>query len=110
MAIVTRPSARALGTAAPHREFTLSCGAAHTLRCRANDMDGLMRRFRLEGCIVRGPEDEVPDEQVRYDRVAQVWCVAAAFERDQVRMRDCVCHGSPARGSHDRVLRSLDDQ
>ena len=46
--VVTRPSARALGAAAAPRRFTFSCWAAHTLRSSANDMDALMRRFRLE--------------------------------------------------------------
>jgi hypothetical protein len=35
--------------------------------------------------------------------------VAAAVERDQLRVRDRLCYGSPARRPHDRVLRSLDD-
>jgi hypothetical protein len=55
-------------------------------------------------------EYEVADEEVRDDRVAQVWCVAGAFKRDQPRMRDCVRYGSPARRSDDRILRPLDDQ
>jgi hypothetical protein len=55
-------------------------------------------------------EYEVADEEVRDDRVAQVWCVAGAFKRDQPRMWDCVRYGSPARRSDDRILRPLDDQ
>ncbi|HEX7994220.1 MAG TPA: hypothetical protein VF506_09875 [Streptosporangiaceae bacterium] len=36
--------------------------------------------------------------------------MTAAFERNQPGIRDRFCHGSPARSSDDRVLRSLDDQ